>query len=82
MLIDTNNMVSATEANQNFSRVSRMVDENGMAIILKNNAPKYVVLSFDSISKQKTYYLSDGKALEIANRIIEENAEALEALAK
>ena len=82
MLIDTNNMVSATEANQNFSRISRMVDENGMAIILKNNAPKYVVLPFDSINKKKTYYLPDDKALEIANKIIEENAEVMEALAK
>ena len=82
MLIDTDNMVSATEANQNFSRISRMVDEKGIAIIMKNNAPKYVVLSFDSLSKNHIYYLPDAKALEIANEIIDENAEVLEALAK
>lgn len=35
MIINTNNMVSITEANQNFSRVSRMVDENGSAVVLK-----------------------------------------------
>ena len=82
MLIDTNNMVSVSEANQNFSRISRMVDENGMAIILKNNTPKYVVLSFDDVSKNPTYYLPDNKAIEIASEIMDENAEVLKALAK
>lgn len=35
MNINTNNMVPITEANQNFSRVSRMVDENASALVLK-----------------------------------------------
>lgn len=35
MNINTNNMVPITEANQNFSRVSRMVAENGSAVVLK-----------------------------------------------
>ena len=29
MMINTDNVVSVTEANQNFSRVARMVDEHG-----------------------------------------------------
>ena len=29
MNINTNNLVSITEANQNFSKVARLVDENG-----------------------------------------------------
>ena len=33
MVINTDNLVSITEANQNFSRVARMVDENGAAVI-------------------------------------------------
>ena len=36
MNIDTNNLVSITEANQNFSKIARMVDENGSVVILKN----------------------------------------------
>ena len=43
MVINTDNLVSITEANQNFSRVARMVDENGAAVILKNNVPRYVL---------------------------------------
>ncbi len=35
MKININNLVSISEANQNFSKVARLVDENGAAIILK-----------------------------------------------
>ena len=44
MKIDTKTMVSITEANQNFSKVARLVDEKGSAVILKNNAPKYIMV--------------------------------------
>ena len=37
MLINTEQMISMSEANQNFSKVARMVDQEGQAIILKNN---------------------------------------------
>lgn len=50
MTINTNTMVSITEANQNFSKVARLVDEHGTAVILKNNVPRYLVVDF---SKQK-----------------------------
>ena len=46
MKIDTNTMVSITEANQNFSKVARLVDEHGTAVILKNNVPRYLVIRF------------------------------------
>jgi antitoxin Phd len=46
MLIDTNLLITMTDANQNFSRVARVVDEHGAAIILKNNRPRYVVVDF------------------------------------
>ena len=39
MTIDTNTMISITEANQNFSKVTKLVDERGTAVILKNNVP-------------------------------------------
>ncbi len=49
MKIDLDNLVSITEANQNFSKVARMVDEKGTAVILKNNVPKYVILDYASL---------------------------------
>ena len=48
MKIDTNTIVSATEANQNFSRVTRIAEKNGQAVIFKNNRPKYLVIDMDS----------------------------------
>jgi antitoxin Phd len=53
MMINTNNIVSITEANQNFSRVARMVDEQGSAIILKNNAPRYLLIDFSQVEQGK-----------------------------
>ena len=53
MVINTDNLVSITEANQNFSRVARMVDENGAAVILKNNVPRYVLMEFSQIEDEQ-----------------------------
>ena len=49
MMVNTNNLVSLTEANRNFSKVARMVDERGSAVILKNNAPRYLVIDFSKV---------------------------------
>ena len=48
MTIDTNAIVSVTEANQNFSRVTRIADRCGQAVIFKNNKPKYVLYEIES----------------------------------
>lgn len=46
MTIETSTLVPMTEANQNFSKVTRLVDETGIAVILKNNKPRYIVVDF------------------------------------
>ena len=48
MTIDTNTIVSVSEANQNFSRVTRIADKNGKAVIFKNNRPKYLLQDIES----------------------------------
>lgn len=80
MTIDTNTMVSITEANQNFSKVARMVDELGSVVILKNNAPRYLVIDFSKADDNTT--ASDADVLEISKRIMAQNKEAYEVLAK
>jgi len=80
MMINTSNIVSITEANQNFSRVARMVDENGSAIILKNNTPRYLLISFSQVEQEQT--MPDEDVIIISRRIMEENKEAYEVLAK
>lgn len=53
MQINIENLVSISEANQNFSKVARMVDANGNVVILKNNTPKYVLVDYQSIMNEK-----------------------------
>ena len=47
MMVNTSALVPMTEANQNFSKVTRLVDEAGLAVILKNNKPRYIVVDFE-----------------------------------
>ena len=53
MQIDLENLVPITEANQNFSKVARMVDNKGTAVILKNNKPKYVLLDYNTLVQEE-----------------------------
>lgn len=50
MLIDSNQIVSMTEANQNFSKVARLADDNGSVVIFRNNKPKYILVDVESMS--------------------------------
>ena len=80
MVINTDNLVSITEANQNFSRVARMVDENGAAVILKNNVPRYVLMEFSQVEDEQQ--AKDEDILEISKRLIAKNKQAYQVLAK
>ena len=80
MTINTNTLVSITEANQNFSKVARLVDEHGTAVILKNNVPRYLVIDFSKAEDDTI--TSDEDILSISKRLIEQNREAYEVLAK
>ncbi len=80
MQINTKNLVSITEANQNFSKVARLVDENGAAIILKNNTPRYVLIEFSQFQQEEM--LADEEVDAIAKRILARHQNAFEELAK
>lgn len=80
MNVNTKNLVSITEANQNFSRVARMVDENGPVVILKNNTPRYLVIDFNAADEEQL--ASDEDILSISKRLIDRNRQAYEVLAK
>lgn len=80
MIIDTKSIVSITEANQIFSRVARLVDELGSAVIMKNNIPKYLVIEFSKADHQAN--ASDATVMELSRKMMEKNKEAYEILAK
>ena len=80
MMINTNAIVTATEANQNFSRVARIADTNGQAVIFRNNKPKYLLIDMEN-----THYFDmtdDEKIDVIAGRILKRYKSAFEELAK
>lgn len=80
MKIDTNAMVSITEANQNFSKVARLVDELGTAVILKNNVPRYLVIDFSKADEDSV--APDEDVMSISKRLMAQNRAAYEELAK
>ena len=80
MTIDTNTMVSISEANQNFSKVARLVDERGSAVILNNNVPRYIVIDFSKMDEDVVSL--DEDVLSISKKLMEQNREAYEVLAK
>jgi antitoxin Phd len=80
MNINVENLVSISEANQNFSKVARLVDEKGTAIILKNNAPRYVLLDY-SLFRQDTV-ADDSDVDAAATRVLAKHLRAFEELAK
>ena len=83
MMIDTNVIVPMTDANQNFSKVVRVVDEEGVAVILKNNKPKYIIVGFDEYDEIKAaLQLRKQKIDFAADELLAENLEALRELAK
>ena len=80
MNIDSNTMVSITEANQNFSKVARLVDRYGSAVILKNNTPRYVVLEFNQAEELQA--ASNEDVLASSQKFLQRNKAVYKELAK
>ena len=80
MTINTENMVSITETNQNFSKVAKLVDRTGSAIVLKNNVPRYIILDFTQIKDEE--FASTDEALVSARKLIKKHLPAFQELAK
>lgn len=80
MKIDTEGIISITDANQNFSRAARLADKLGTVIIFKNNKPKYKLVE---LSSDDEIEMTDDEKIDfIAARVLREYREAFEELAK
>ena len=80
MVIDTNNILSVSEANQNFSRVARIADRYGEAVIFKNNRPKYRLVDLE---QDDDLELTDDEKIDVvAKRLLNEYRPAFLELAK
>ena len=80
MKVNSNALVSMTEANQNFSKVAKLVDQNGSVVVLKNNVPKYLIVEFSQAEKEQ--FAADEDVERISQRLIEKNRQAYEELSK
>ena len=80
MQINTNQIVSISEANQNFSRVARNADRMGSVVIFKNNEPKYRLID---IEQDTGIEMTDDEKIDfVAARILKKYHKAFEELAK
>lgn len=80
MMIDTDTVVSMTDANQNFSKVTRIVDQKGRAVIFKNNVPKYLVIEFSIVDQMVD--ASNDEVLASSSKMMNKFDSAFAALAK
>lgn len=80
MNIDSNTMISISEANQNFSKVARLVDQYGSAVIMKNNTPRYVILEFNQADEIQA--ASNDDVITSSRKLIKRNRAIYEELAK
>lgn len=80
MQVNTKTLVSISEANKNFSKVARMVDEQGIAVIMKNNSPRYVLIDYNRFEGMEN--AENEKIEALAQRILTDNLAAFQELAK
>ena len=80
MNINSNKIVSVSEANQNFSKIARMADKHGELYIFKNNKPKYKLID---IENDTAIEMTDDEKIDfVAARILKLYKKAFEELAK
>ena len=80
MNINTETITTMTEANQNFSKVAKVAENNGQAVIFKNNKPKFLLIDVDSNSY---FDITDDERIDVAaRRIMERFKPAFKELAK
>ena len=80
MIIDTERILSVTEANQNFSKAAKLADRFGEVVIFKNNRPKYVLYDVDASPQIE---MSDDEKIEfVGRRILKQHLAAFKELAK
>lgn len=80
MNIDTNTIVPISVANQNFSKVARLVDQYGSAVIMKNNTPRYIIYEFNQADTMQA--AADDDVLASSANLMQRNTHVYEELAK
>ena len=80
MKLNSNEIISISAANQNFSNVIKIADKRGKAVIFKNNKPSYILMN---IEESPIIEMTDDEKIDfVAARILREHKSAFLELAK
>jgi antitoxin Phd len=80
MLIDTKQILTVMEANKNFSKATRLAEQNGSVVIFKNNRPRYMLVDLE---RNPLIDLTDDEKIDVvARRVLNKYRAAFEELAK
>lgn len=80
MTFSTEQIVSVSEANQNFSKVARLAESVGTVVIFKNNKPKFKLVDLEHDDQIE---MTDDEIIDlVAARILKKYRKAFEELAK
>lgn len=79
MNINTKSIISISDANQNFSKVTKLAEKYEEVVIFKNNRPKYLLVTLDDAEffNEKTV---DDDIKEISQKILKRFKPSVSAL--
>ena len=80
MNINTKTIVPISIANQNFSKVAKLVDQFGSAVIMKNNTPRYIIYEFNQADSMQE--ASDDDVISMSKKLMQRNKHVYEELSK
>ena len=80
MNINTKTIVPISIANQNFSKVAKLVDQFGSAVIMKNNTPRYNIYEFNQADSMQE--VSDDDVISVSKKLMQRNKHVYEELSK
>lgn len=78
--MNTNYLVSISEATQDFERFLHLVQEHGSIILHKNHVPCYVIAEYRQ--SEKVQIVPDEEVFALSRSLIEKNREVYEVFAK
>lgn len=82
MIILSDKIISVTEANQNFSKVTKRANKHGDVIIFKRNEPDYVLFDIEKMVPEFVKAFEKLKLKHISEELFKEYDEAYKILAK
>jgi len=82
MVITSNRIVSVTEANQNFNKVTQTAHKYGDTVIFKRNKPAYVLFDIEKMGESFIRDYEKLKMKHLSESLLDEYKDAYKELAK